>query len=315
MNVSLGQTGKVLTLIDSIHDTAQLSEAAQHRYQLDKAMAQADAKMWDTSLDTLESALRSAPHGALHQALPRVIVPKVGRASTARLRHRVQTSPLCPASLSWTWTCPPHRPWPSRTPGPPHTPSTPLSQRRTAPTERSSPPPRPSGGSARWSGPWTSHPDGSLPSMQCGGVQVGDVRAGAGRSSGADSELVPTDFDELSPPCAGGVGAVEPGGGGAMEAGARVRPRPLWSGSGREVTGRIGCLAFPETIESAAIAKPPHSPQTAAGSPCELRKADGLTQEEAAKVFGVTRVAGVPPGDAAGGRAARVHRAGRPGPR
>lgn len=89
INVSLGQTGKALALIDGITngDTVQLSEAAQHRYALDKAMAQADAKMWDASLDTLEGALRSAPHWARHQALPQVIVSKVGRASTTRLRR------------------------------------------------------------------------------------------------------------------------------------------------------------------------------------------------------------------------------------
>ncbi|MEU7040502.1 helix-turn-helix transcriptional regulator [Streptomyces varsoviensis] len=87
VNVSLGQTGKALALIDSIHDTGHLSEAAQHRYELDKALAQADAKMWDTSLDTLEAALRSAPQWARHQALPQVIVSKVGRASTSRLRR------------------------------------------------------------------------------------------------------------------------------------------------------------------------------------------------------------------------------------
>ncbi|MCT9140337.1 helix-turn-helix domain-containing protein [Streptomyces violarus] len=87
INVSLGQTGKALALIDSISDTRGLSQAAQHRYELDKAMAQADAKMWDASLDTLEGALRSAPHWARHQALPQVIVSKVGRASTARLRR------------------------------------------------------------------------------------------------------------------------------------------------------------------------------------------------------------------------------------
>ncbi|GHJ28866.1 hypothetical protein TPA0910_32990 [Streptomyces hygroscopicus subsp. sporocinereus] len=89
INVSLGQTGKALALIEEISkdDTGQLSEAAQHRYALDKAMAQADAKMWDASLDTLEGALRSAPHWARHQALPQVIVSKVGRASTTRLRR------------------------------------------------------------------------------------------------------------------------------------------------------------------------------------------------------------------------------------
>lgn len=87
INVALGQTGKALALIDSIHDVSQLTEAARNRYAMDKAMAQADAKQWDASLDTLEETLRGAPHWARHQALPGVIVQKVGKASTARLRR------------------------------------------------------------------------------------------------------------------------------------------------------------------------------------------------------------------------------------
>lgn len=87
INVALGQAGKALALIDSIHDVSALTEAARNRYAMDKAMAQADAKMWDASLDTLEGTLRSAPEWGRHQALPSVIVQKVGKASTARLRR------------------------------------------------------------------------------------------------------------------------------------------------------------------------------------------------------------------------------------
>jgi transcriptional regulator with XRE-family HTH domain len=87
INVALGQTGKALALIDSIHDVSALTEAARNRYAMDKALAQADAKMWDASLDTLETTLRDAPGWARHQTLPGVIVQKVGRASTARLRR------------------------------------------------------------------------------------------------------------------------------------------------------------------------------------------------------------------------------------
>ncbi|MEV5509571.1 helix-turn-helix domain-containing protein [Streptomyces orinoci] len=87
INVALGRTGKALALAATIHDTAQLSEAARNRYALDKAMAQADARMWDASLDTLEEALTKAPQWARHQALPGVIVQKVGKASIARLRR------------------------------------------------------------------------------------------------------------------------------------------------------------------------------------------------------------------------------------
>lgn len=87
INVSLGNTGKALNLIKDINYIDSLSEAAQNRYQLDKAMALADAKMWDASLDTLEAALRHSPQWARHQALPQVIVQKVGNASTTRLRR------------------------------------------------------------------------------------------------------------------------------------------------------------------------------------------------------------------------------------
>ncbi|WP_371604939.1 helix-turn-helix domain-containing protein (plasmid) [Streptomyces sp. NBC_01220] len=87
INVALGKTGKALDLIASIHDVSALTKAARNRYQMDKAMAQADAKMWDASLDTLEATLRSSPDWARHQALPAVIVQKIGRASTARLRR------------------------------------------------------------------------------------------------------------------------------------------------------------------------------------------------------------------------------------
>ncbi|MFC8715266.1 MULTISPECIES: helix-turn-helix domain-containing protein [unclassified Streptomyces] len=87
INVALGQTGKALTLIKSIADVSGLTAAARNRYQMDKALAQADAKLWDASLDTLEQTLREAPDWARHQTLPGVIVQKVGLASTARLRR------------------------------------------------------------------------------------------------------------------------------------------------------------------------------------------------------------------------------------
>ncbi|GAA0434239.1 helix-turn-helix transcriptional regulator [Streptomyces luteireticuli] len=87
--VALGQTGKALDLIRDIQEPEldALTEAARNRYAMDKAMAQADARQWDASLDTLEKALIEAPTWARHQALPSVIVQKVGRASTARVRR------------------------------------------------------------------------------------------------------------------------------------------------------------------------------------------------------------------------------------
>ncbi|GAB2806397.1 helix-turn-helix domain-containing protein [Streptomyces daliensis] len=92
INVALGKAGQALDLAGSVtpDDEAELSQAAQRRYALDRAMAQADTRRWDDALDTLEEALTASPEWARHQALPQVIVDKVGRASTARLR-RVST--------------------------------------------------------------------------------------------------------------------------------------------------------------------------------------------------------------------------------
>ncbi|MGK5638977.1 helix-turn-helix domain-containing protein [Streptomyces sp. URMC 126] len=87
--VALGQAGKALELIRGIPESSlgALTEAARNRFAMDKAMAEADARMWNASLDTLEKALVRAPVWARHQALPSVIMQKVGRASTARVRR------------------------------------------------------------------------------------------------------------------------------------------------------------------------------------------------------------------------------------
>ncbi|MFJ4772444.1 helix-turn-helix domain-containing protein [Streptomyces uncialis] len=89
INVTMGKPGKALQLIDSMKPTHLdgLARAARNRYQLDVAMAQADAKLYDKALDTLEEVLHSAPQWSRHQTLPAVIVQKIGSASTARLRR------------------------------------------------------------------------------------------------------------------------------------------------------------------------------------------------------------------------------------
>ncbi|MFF4701127.1 helix-turn-helix domain-containing protein [Streptomyces chattanoogensis] len=89
INVTIGKPGKALKLIESVkpaHLTG-LADAARNRYQLDVAMAQADAKLYDAALDTLEGVLHHSPQWSRHQALPAVIVQKIGNASTARLRR------------------------------------------------------------------------------------------------------------------------------------------------------------------------------------------------------------------------------------
>ncbi|MEV7282627.1 helix-turn-helix transcriptional regulator [Streptomyces sp. NPDC093111] len=89
INVTIGKPGKALKLIESVKPVhlEGLADAARNRYQLDVAMAQADAKLYDKALDTLEGVLHDAPQWSRHQALPGVIVQKIGNASTARLRR------------------------------------------------------------------------------------------------------------------------------------------------------------------------------------------------------------------------------------
>ncbi|GAA2919667.1 hypothetical protein GCM10020221_14920 [Streptomyces thioluteus] len=91
INVTTGETGKALRLIEGVarepNRLEQLADAARNRYLLDVAMAQADARMYDSALDTLEGVLRGSPQWARHQALPTVIMQKIGPAHTARLRN------------------------------------------------------------------------------------------------------------------------------------------------------------------------------------------------------------------------------------
>lgn len=101
VNVSLGQSGKALKLIGSIHDVSALSGAARNRYEMDKALAYADAKMWDASLDTLAETLTRAPEWGRHQALPGVILERVGKASTAKLRRVAELVGVSPGAVGF----------------------------------------------------------------------------------------------------------------------------------------------------------------------------------------------------------------------
>lgn len=87
INLHVGDVGTALDLIDTMPDLSGLSVAVQHRYELDKALAQARAGQWDKSLDTLEEVCTKAPQWARHQTVPGLIVQRIGARSTARLRH------------------------------------------------------------------------------------------------------------------------------------------------------------------------------------------------------------------------------------
>lgn len=87
--VTLEEPSKALTLAKSMTEPklGHLAGAARNRYRLDVAMAQADAALYDASLDTLESVLHDSPQWARQQALPSVIFRKIEGAGTSRLRR------------------------------------------------------------------------------------------------------------------------------------------------------------------------------------------------------------------------------------
>ncbi|MBW1600986.1 helix-turn-helix transcriptional regulator [Streptomyces sp. JJ66] len=111
VNATMQSAGKALALAKDLEDTqlGALADSARNRYRLDIAMAQADARMWDASLETLERTMLAAPEWSRHQALPGVIAQKVGRASTARLRRVMAMIDMPPIAGMGTLAPPTHK--------------------------------------------------------------------------------------------------------------------------------------------------------------------------------------------------------------
>ncbi|AWK10016.1 helix-turn-helix transcriptional regulator [Streptomyces tirandamycinicus] len=86
INVALGQAGKALTLGKSLGDRSALQQATQNRLALDLSMAQCEARMWDTALDTLMSVCTEHPEWARHQALTVILGRRIGKANKGALR-------------------------------------------------------------------------------------------------------------------------------------------------------------------------------------------------------------------------------------
>ncbi|MDX2702132.1 XRE family transcriptional regulator [Streptomyces sp. PA03-6a] len=84
--LAVKQVGQALDLISTFHGQADLAPAVRHRYQLDVALAQCEARQWDTCLDTLLAVCTEAPDWARHQTLPAVIVSRLQGGSQSRLR-------------------------------------------------------------------------------------------------------------------------------------------------------------------------------------------------------------------------------------
>ncbi len=96
VNVSLGNAGRALEIAGRF-DPSGLTQAAHNRMMLDLALAQCDARQWDTSLDTLLEVCTEHPGWARHQAIPGVIIQKAGHVSTSRLRKLAQILGTSPA--------------------------------------------------------------------------------------------------------------------------------------------------------------------------------------------------------------------------
>ncbi|MFJ1931770.1 helix-turn-helix domain-containing protein [Kitasatospora sp. NPDC088160] len=95
VNVALGNAGRALEIAGRFDPTG-LTQAAHNRMMLDVALAQCDARQWDTSVDTLLEVCSAHPEWSRHQAIPGIIIQKAGQASTSRLRKLSQilgTSP------------------------------------------------------------------------------------------------------------------------------------------------------------------------------------------------------------------------------
>lgn len=87
VHVATGRTGQALALAERFRDRSGLSHASRSRLGLDIAVAQCDARMWDTALDTLLAVADDNPAWTRHQALAGVIMQRAGRGSTSRLRR------------------------------------------------------------------------------------------------------------------------------------------------------------------------------------------------------------------------------------
>lgn len=86
VHVATGSPGQALRLAEQFHDRSGLSHASRSRVGLDVAVAQCDARMWDTAMETLLTVASDNPGWTRHQALAGVIMQRAGHGSSARLR-------------------------------------------------------------------------------------------------------------------------------------------------------------------------------------------------------------------------------------
>lgn len=87
VNLAIGEHGKALDIVETFRSEGQLAPAVRNRYLLDKALAQVEAKQYDTALNTLTEACTEAPDWARNQQLPTMILGRMpATVSQSRLR-------------------------------------------------------------------------------------------------------------------------------------------------------------------------------------------------------------------------------------
>ncbi|REF00747.1 helix-turn-helix domain-containing protein [Thermomonospora umbrina] len=88
ISVSTGRPAQALKAYATVGDVSVLPPAARNRLMLDVALALADSRRWDASLDTLLEVCTAHPDWARHQALPDVIARRAARSNLSASRYR-----------------------------------------------------------------------------------------------------------------------------------------------------------------------------------------------------------------------------------
>ncbi|MFI6982428.1 helix-turn-helix domain-containing protein [Embleya sp. NPDC050154] len=83
--LALKENGKALELIKHTRIPRHIPIVARSRYALDVALAQCEAKQWDSATRTLLDIAQEAPDWIRHQALSGAIVQRLGEVSTSKV--------------------------------------------------------------------------------------------------------------------------------------------------------------------------------------------------------------------------------------
>jgi hypothetical protein len=90
IHLAFGNVGQALTLIDEARLPDNTPPAVRYRHMLNIALANCEAKRWDTAADALLDVCAQAPEWVRHQALAGVVVQRLTDGPTSKLRKVTQ---------------------------------------------------------------------------------------------------------------------------------------------------------------------------------------------------------------------------------